>query len=633
MPHLKAAGLCGLPPFPFFKPAILLPFQVLSTTEIIQTVKDAETGEIVETNVETFQTVETIETVVTVETVGTMDAQGQDPSIPRRARSTAQRQCKSPLEVIGNSGGGPYAQTWTRNTRDHQLGRKVYIDGVDVTAPPKGDFPDPEPTVQPKVQPTAQPIVEFITQFDGQPAAERLSTFEKVKQQLRESARVLNAVFNKAQGKFTFKRVTIKQAQTPGKGKKKLAENGLLLPENDATMKDAQLLLNGGLDLAVPIVNSSFKATMGTISLRELGQYIHRKFSREPKVNTDMTPLPEQRPAVPDLEAHLTTRQVMGTEAWADNTLRVGNDGLPEDIRALTTSELLKLGGERIDNIVLVMQYNGPPNSPDLDATDKPMPTLDLDELNLNTDSLDDDFDPTSRAKRKDLVNYLGHARHASFHLVAGSASSYDAGSNISDYYGNGIQIVEPRAPKTLRVVTNHIEEPHVKTSEKGDGKDNEAVERKSAYSMRLSVDSMILDPEKNVLFPGRSYPPAQSLVLFLHGQGIRLVNIIKMLEQVDDEFIAEKKSQWFAGVKFPEQLEWSDDWVQKVGETCRAKLKEREMEQMLSGKVDKMRGRSHGLIKKTIKTKKLRKFVNQTVENHFFYRLRSGERKHPKLF
>lgn len=111
MPNLKAAGLCGLPPFPFFKPAILLPFQVLSTTEITQTVEDAETGEIIETNVETFQTVETIETVVTVETVGTMDAQGQDPSIPRRARSTAQRQCKSPLEVIGNSGGGPYAQT------------------------------------------------------------------------------------------------------------------------------------------------------------------------------------------------------------------------------------------------------------------------------------------------------------------------------------------------------------------------------------------------------------------------------------------------------------------------------------------------------------------------------------------
>ncbi|KAF8862367.1 hypothetical protein BDZ45DRAFT_671114 [Acephala macrosclerotiorum] len=601
MPSFKAAALgCGLPQFFSKKPSMDLPVE--PEIQVKQTI-----------TIE-YETVDTVKTVHQVETM-------------------VQTQVKSTVEVIGTSGGGPYAQTWGRDRR--AMGRKVYVNGVEVTADPMEPFPS-----RPATQPNSHPTVEFITQRNtlpiaeaaAQPAAERTSKFRKVKHQLRESAQIFNSVFDKAQGKFTFKRGSTKHTQTPGGRKKKRAENGLLSTKNGAAMDAGQISINGGLDLAVPFVNN-FKVAISTISLRELGQFIQRKFSREPKVINDMTPLPEQRPAVPDMEALLTTRQVEGIEAWAAATSTVVNFALVDcNFQVLTTSELLKLGGSRIDNIEVVKQYIGPPNSPDLHPTDKSMPALELPELNLDDiDSLDDDFlfDITSKAKRKDLLNYLGHSRNASFHLVAPGPSSYDADINISDWYS--VPLVEQRT--IHKVVAMPIDEPVVETSENGDDKDNKAVNRKSAYSMCLSENSWIYDPEDNILLAAPSYPPAQSLALYLHGQGMRLANICDMLGQLDEEFLAEKKSMVFNGVQFPERLDWSDDWVEKVGTVCRAKMKTHKYQLILTGMDTKMHGRSHRLNKKASKEKKMRSFVEKVIENHLFWRLNLGERLHCDLF
>ncbi|KAE8453064.1 hypothetical protein EG329_012251 [Mollisiaceae sp. DMI_Dod_QoI] len=470
-----------------------------------------------------------------------------------------------------------------------------------------------------------------------EPAPSALSKFEKVKQQLRESAQTLNTIFDKAQGKFKFKLAAIKQANSPTKHYARVKHDFTSNKHNDAS------LYGSSLDLAVPAVNYQFNGSdvHHPTSFRGLGHSLGRKISfgrpifRERQLK-DMTALPYQRPAIPDTRALLTSEQLVGIEAWASETVSTTDSLTPnqdDSFRVLTTSELLRLEGERIDTIELVRQYICPPNSPRLDGSD-PTP-VNLAGLQLDFDDLAPFLDEPVKTKRKDLINYLGHSRNASFHLVAGSATSYDAGTNLSDYYE--VQLVEPQTVK--KVLVKEIVYPTTRTSsdiEEDDDSEDSDIDRGSFRSFMLDHDSLLFDPDENQLVPPPSYPPSQALVLFLHGKGMAVVNLVEMLGQLDEDFINQKKSNSWGGVRFPEHMEWSDDWVARVGQVCGSKKAQKvhRWDSLLSkGTAGKMYGLTYRLSRRAMKASKMKDFVEHTVENHFWWRLCFKEQRHPKLF
>ncbi|KUJ12038.1 uncharacterized protein LY89DRAFT_219689 [Mollisia scopiformis] len=478
---------------------------------------------------------------------------------------------------------------------------RVYVNDIDVTANPEpGSFPSGPSVRPPSRSQTLQP---------------RLRRREKIVNLMLDSAQHLNTFIEKTHEKFSFTHVPADEDTTP-------------VEHNPRIVYHPPRIYGGGLNCAIPMMDQRrIRPSPPSLSLREIGENAVNRVSSyfaRPRDERDMTPLLEQRPAVPDMEANLTSDQVSEIHKWAEDTISESNPLSPQNdgIHSLTTRELLSLEGGRIDKIELAKHYCGPPNTPLVGATDadamSDVPGLSLD---ANEDT-EQNLNETQIAKRKDLLNYLGEACHVSIHLAADNINSFEADLNLSDYYK--IHLIEPR--NTKKVTVGNLEDPVVKQSLSSDETDNTAVERVEIRSLNLGDLEVNEDKDENQIVAAPSYRPVQALVLYLCGKGKSHDCIATMLIDLDDEF-KNLKGKVFRGIKFPEQFDWSDDWVAKVVTLCKTKPKHHIWENLVKKAWEKkIHGSAYKLAKKNAKIAKMREIVHRTLEDHFDWRFGKGE-------
>jgi hypothetical protein len=294
-----------------------------------------------------------------------------------------------------------------------------------------------------------------------------------------------------------------------------------------------------------------------------------------------------------DEEKQLITQWL--TEAGEDQALDLFN--------VLTTAELIGMKGATIDTIERIKTYHGPPPSPELKASVPEEPEL--------LEALDELEEEVPRPKCKNLVQYLGTNHHSGFHLVkeSDSDSTYLDPTKLSDFYN--LPLIYPDAQAA---------EEHKEVIKDDDPEDYDSDDSSSDEGSR----------EDQFRLP-QSYPPAQSLILYLWGRGLNIDQIAHKMSILDHDFLNFHSHPVINGYRVPEYWDMDESVFDKVAEVARRPVEEWEVKGARD-RFGKVYPEGYKVMKGRMRERGLGRLVRKTLENHLWHRCKKGERLHTDI-